>query len=279
MDDEGRRQELIGKQATPWPSCGRETKMRAIEKLPELLDKIIQETERLAETAGDTASKIGAMIGNTKVRDRDTGSGTPVHELPLLWRKRQVAQRGIDPLGHLHRLRGPLAHRHQPRSVLARRNRGRLEPQCQASRELFGSRISSMVRPRSQLDRRRSRSASSRSRARTFMASYQFPTGFVWGVATAAAQIEGAAHRDGKGESIWDRFAALPGNIKNGDTPEVACDHYHRYRGRFRPAEAARNHALPALDRLAARVPDGRRSDQHARTGLLLPVDRCPAGT
>jgi hypothetical protein len=67
VDNEGRRQELIGKQATPWPSCGRETKMRAIEKLPELLDRIIQETERLAETAGDTASKIGAMIGNTQV--------------------------------------------------------------------------------------------------------------------------------------------------------------------------------------------------------------------
>ena len=67
VDDDGRRRQLIGKQATPWPSCGRETKMRAIEKLPELLDKMIHETERLAETAGDTASKIGAMIGNTNV--------------------------------------------------------------------------------------------------------------------------------------------------------------------------------------------------------------------
>ena len=68
VDDEGHRQGLIAKQATPWPSCGRETKMkRAVEKLPELLDRIIQETERLAETAGDTASKIGAMIGNTNV--------------------------------------------------------------------------------------------------------------------------------------------------------------------------------------------------------------------
>jgi len=65
------------------------------------------------------------------------------------------------------------------------------------------------------------------------MTTYQFPDGFVWGVATAAAQIEGAAHLDGKGESIWDRFAALPGNIKNGDTPEVACDHYHRYEADF----------------------------------------------
>jgi beta-glucosidase len=56
-----------------------------------------------------------------------------------------------------------------------------------------------------------------------------FPDGFVWGVAAAAPQIEGAAREDGKGESIWDRFARRPGAIKNGDTPDVACDHYHRY--------------------------------------------------
>jgi beta-glucosidase len=60
-------------------------------------------------------------------------------------------------------------------------------------------------------------------------ASYRFPPGFVWGVAAAAAQIEGAAREDGKGESIWDRFATVPGKVDNGDTPGVACDHYHRY--------------------------------------------------
>jgi beta-glucosidase len=60
--------------------------------------------------------------------------------------------------------------------------------------------------------------------------SYQFPEGFVWGVAAASAQIEGAADEDGKGESVWDRFARQPGRVKNGDTPRVACDHYHRYR-------------------------------------------------
>ena len=65
------------------------------------------------------------------------------------------------------------------------------------------------------------------------MASYQFPPGFIWGTATAAAQIEGAARVDGKGESIWDRFTTLPGKIKNGDTPDVACDHYHRYEADF----------------------------------------------
>jgi beta-glucosidase len=62
-----------------------------------------------------------------------------------------------------------------------------------------------------------------------FPSSYQFPKNFVWGVATAALQIEGAASADGKGESIWDRFSTAPGKVVNGDTPAVACDHYHRY--------------------------------------------------
>lgn len=56
-----------------------------------------------------------------------------------------------------------------------------------------------------------------------------FPADFVWGVAAAATQIEGAAAEDGKSESIWDRFAALPGRVANGDTPQEACDHYHRF--------------------------------------------------
>jgi beta-glucosidase len=57
----------------------------------------------------------------------------------------------------------------------------------------------------------------------------RFPDGFIWGSATASAQIEGAADEDGKGPSIWDRFARQPGKIRGGDTPDVACDHYHRY--------------------------------------------------
>jgi len=60
-------------------------------------------------------------------------------------------------------------------------------------------------------------------------ASMKFPPGFVWGAATAAYQIEGAAHADGKGESIWDRFSHTPGKVQNGDTGDVACDHYHRW--------------------------------------------------
>ena len=55
-----------------------------------------------------------------------------------------------------------------------------------------------------------------------------FPAGFIWGSATAAAQVEGAAHQDGKEDSVWDAFAATPGNVRNGDTPAVAVDHYHR---------------------------------------------------
>jgi beta-glucosidase len=56
-----------------------------------------------------------------------------------------------------------------------------------------------------------------------------FPDGFLWGVSTAAYQIEGAVREDGRGPSIWDTFCHLPGKIANGDTGEVACDHYHRW--------------------------------------------------
>ncbi|HWG25371.1 GH1 family beta-glucosidase [Actinospica sp.] len=57
----------------------------------------------------------------------------------------------------------------------------------------------------------------------------QFPAGFRWGVSTAAYQIEGAVHEDGRGPSIWDTFAHTEGRVKNGDTGDVACDHYHRW--------------------------------------------------
>jgi beta-glucosidase len=56
-----------------------------------------------------------------------------------------------------------------------------------------------------------------------------FPADFVWGAATAAYQIEGAVDADGRGESIWDRFSATPGKVRNGETGAIACDFYNRY--------------------------------------------------
>ena len=62
------------------------------------------------------------------------------------------------------------------------------------------------------------------------LADLRFPAGFVWGAATAAYQIEGAVHEDGRGQSIWDTFSHTPGRVRDGDTGDVACDHYRRYR-------------------------------------------------
>ena len=56
-----------------------------------------------------------------------------------------------------------------------------------------------------------------------------FPTDFLWGAATAAYQVEGSPLADGAGPSIWHRFSHTPGLVLNGDTGDVACDHYHRY--------------------------------------------------
>jgi beta-glucosidase len=61
-------------------------------------------------------------------------------------------------------------------------------------------------------------------------APLKFPKGFYWGLATAAYQIEGSPDADGKGKSIWDTYAHTPGKIKNGDTGDVANDHYRRYK-------------------------------------------------
>ena len=57
-----------------------------------------------------------------------------------------------------------------------------------------------------------------------------FPSDFLLGTATAAYQIEGGVHDEGRGESIWDRFSHTPGKTYQDHTGDVACDHYHRWR-------------------------------------------------
>lgn len=58
----------------------------------------------------------------------------------------------------------------------------------------------------------------------------KFPPEFIWGTATSSYQIEGAAYRDGGGQSTWDMLGRHAGKIANGDTGEIACDHYRHYR-------------------------------------------------
>jgi beta-glucosidase len=60
--------------------------------------------------------------------------------------------------------------------------------------------------------------------------SAPFPEGFLWGAATSAYQVEGSPLADGAGPSIWHRFTRIPGKVRDGDTGDVACDHYNRYR-------------------------------------------------
>jgi len=63
----------------------------------------------------------------------------------------------------------------------------------------------------------------------TKLAAFPWPEGFVWGVSTSSYQIEGAWNEDGRGPSIWDTRCHTQGKVANGDTGDVACDHYHRY--------------------------------------------------
>src|SRR5271154_4783597 len=72
--------------------------------------------------------------------------------------------------------------------------------------------------------------ADAQTSSKTDASETSLPQGFRWGTATSAYQVEGAWQDDGKGESIWDRFAHTPGAIPSGDTGDVALDHYHRYK-------------------------------------------------
>ena len=76
---------------------------------------------------------------------------------------------------------------------------------------------------------------------------YPFPDDFVWGVATSAYQIEGAVDEGGRGPSIWDTFSHTPGAVDNGDTGDVACDHYHRWRDDLALMAELGDRVLPLL--------------------------------
>ena len=93
------------------------------------------------------------------------------------------------------------------------------------------------------------------------------PADFLWGVATAAYQIEGAVDEDGRGSSIWDTFSHTPGRTQAGDNGDVADDHYHRWQRGRRHHAGARTRCVPVLDRLAA-DPAQRAAARSSQRGL-----------
>ena len=84
-----------------------------------------------------------------------------------------------------------------------------------------------------------------------------FPDNFLWGTATASFQIEGATKADGRGESIWDRFAATPGKILNGDVGDPACESYYRYPEDIALMKAMNNNAYRFSIAWPRVIPDG----------------------
>jgi beta-glucosidase len=85
-----------------------------------------------------------------------------------------------------------------------------------------------------------------------------FPRDFLWGTATAAYQIEGATLEDGKGQSIWDTFSHTSGKVLNGDTGDVACDHFHRWREDIRLMQALGTNAYRFSVAWTRVQPDGK---------------------
>ena len=104
--------------------------------------------------------------------------------------------------------------------------------------------------------------------------SIQFPDGFAWGTATASYQIEGAVDEDGRSPSIWDTFSHTPGKVQDGDTGDVADDHYHRYAEDVAADGRPRRRLVPLLDRLAARAARRARGDQRGGHRLLRAARR-----
>ena len=101
-----------------------------------------------------------------------------------------------------------------------------------------------------------------------------FPADFVWGAATASYQIEGAANEDGRGESVWDRFCATPGKVRNGDNGAVACDFYHRYRDDIALMRELGLDAFRFSIAWPRVLPDGRGRVNAGRPRLLRPARR-----
>ena len=106
----------------------------------------------------------------------------------------------------------------------------------------------------------------------------QFPTGFIWGAATASYQVEGAAAEDGRTPSIWDTFSRTPGKVRNGDTGDIAADHYHRYRDDVALMKQLGPEGVPLLRLLVPGPAHRPRSRRRARPGLLPQARRRAAG-
>lgn len=105
----------------------------------------------------------------------------------------------------------------------------------------------------------------------------QFPPDFVWGVSTAAFQVEGGLRETGRGPSIWDTFSQQAGNIENGDTAEVACDHLHRFREDLKLVRQLGAKAYRFSISWSRVLPTGRLSGGVSEEGLAFYVELCRA--
>ena len=105
-----------------------------------------------------------------------------------------------------------------------------------------------------------------------------FPPGFVWGSATSAYQVEGAAQEDGRGESIWDRFCNTPGKVKDGSSGNVACDHYHRWPEDIELMKKLNLQAYRFSVAWPRIIPDGRGGGERGRTRPLRSLRGCSLG-
>ena len=110
------------------------------------------------------------------------------------------------------------------------------------------------------------------------LATRAFPSDFLFGAATAAFQIEGAAFEDGRTASIWDAFCRVPGAVVNADNGDVACDHYHRMPQDVALMQRARPADLPLLHVVVARAARRRPGQPEGRRLLLATRRRAARG-